>query len=43
MKTVMSVLVALSVVAGLSASASATFVSNSKTKEIFEKHDRNRH
>jgi hypothetical protein len=40
MKIVMSVLVALSVVAGLSAPASATFKSNAKTKQIFDEIDR---
>jgi hypothetical protein len=40
MKVILSVLVALSVVAGLSAPASATFKSNAKTKQIFDEIDR---
>jgi len=40
MKTLMSVLVALSVVVGLTASASATFVGGN-TKEVFKKMERN--
>ncbi len=40
MKIVMSVLVALSVVAGLAAPASATFGDSSKTKQFYDKIDR---
>ena len=43
MKIIVSMLVALSVVAGLSASASATFTPSAKTKQLFDKLDRERY
>jgi len=40
MKVVMSVLIALSVVAGLSAPAGATFTGSAKAKQFFDEMDR---
>jgi hypothetical protein len=42
MKVVLSALIALSVLAGLSASANATFTGSAKAKEFFDKQDRER-
>ena len=43
MKIVLSVLVALSVVAGLSAPAGATFKGSTKAKQFYDQQDRQRH